>query len=137
MLIRRPPDIAPSEITPRALFDRRREFLRLSAGLALGTLLPSARAGLPAARPSPYSTDEALTPLRHVAGYNNFTEFGFDKDDPARTAQALRLRPWTLTIEGLVRQPKTLDIDDVGTCLPMFDIATAWHETAPARMFLS
>ena len=98
MLIRRPADIAPSEITPHALFRRRREFLRLSAGVALAGLVPASQAKLPPARPSLYSTDETLTPLRHVAGYNNFTEFGFDKESPSRNAPALRVRPWTLTI---------------------------------------
>jgi len=119
MLIRRPDDIAPSDITPRPLFERRREFLRLSAGAALATVLPAAHAALGPGRPSIYSTSEALTPLKHVAGYNNFTEFGFDKDDPARAAQALRLRPWTVTIDGLVKQPKTLDIEDILRLAPL------------------
>ncbi len=119
MLIRRPADIAPSEITPHALFRRRREFLRLSAGVALAGLVPASQAKLPPARPSLYSTDETLTPLRHVAGYNNFTEFGFDKESPSRNAPALRVRPWTLTIDGLVRQPKTLDIEDILKLAPL------------------
>ena len=37
----------------------------------------------------------------------------------------------------LIDHAKALDLEDVGTCLPRLDIATAWHETANARMFLS
>ena len=119
MLIRRPDDIAPSDITPRALFDRRREFLRLSAGAALAGMLPAAQAKLGPGRPSVLSSTETPTPLKHVAGYNNYYEFGTDKEDPARTAHALRVRPWTVSIEGLVKQPKTLGIEDVLKLAPL------------------
>jgi sulfoxide reductase catalytic subunit YedY len=119
MLIRRSDDTLPSEITLRPLFDRRREFLRLSAGAALAGMLPAARAGLGPGQSSISSTSEERTPLKHVTGYNNFNEFGFDKDDPARTAHALRTRPWTVDIEGLVRRPKTLDIDDILKLAPL------------------
>ncbi len=37
----------------------------------------------------------------------------------------------------LVVHAKSLELDEVGTSLPVLDIATAWHETANARMFLS
>ena len=85
MLIRRPDDIAPSDITPRSLFDRRREFLRLSSGAALAGLFPAAaQARLGPGQPSVLSTTETPTPLKHVAGYNNYYEFGTDKEDPAR-----------------------------------------------------
>ena len=120
MLIRRPDDIAPSEITPRPLFNRRREFLRLSSGVALAGLLPSAaQARLGPGQPSVLSTTETPTPLKHVAGYNNYYEFGTDKEDPARTAHTLRVRPWTLSIEGLVKQPKTLGIEDILKLAPL------------------
>ena len=120
MLIRHPDAIAPSDITPRSLFDRRREFLRLSTGAALGGLLPTAaQAKLGPGQPSVLSTTEAPTPLKHVTGYNNYYEFGTDKEDPARTAHTLRVRPWTLSIEGLVKQPKTLGIEDILKLAPL------------------
>ena len=119
MLIRSAQDIAPSEITPRALFDRRREFLRLSVGAALAGMLPAAHGMLGPGRPSAYSVSETPTPRKHVTGYNNYYEFGTDKEDPARTAGALRLRPWTLSIEGLVKQPKTLGIEDILKLAPL------------------
>jgi sulfoxide reductase catalytic subunit YedY len=119
MLIRSPDEVPSTEITPRHLFERRREFLRLSAGAALAGILPAAHARLGPGRASIYSTSEELTPLKHVTGYNNFTEFGFNKDDPAQTAHALRTKPWTLSIEGLVRKPKILGIDDILKLAPL------------------
>lgn len=119
MLIRRPDDIRPSEITSRYLFERRREFLRLSAGVVLAGIFPSAHGALGPGRSSSYSTSETPTPLKHVTGYNNYYEFGTDKEDPARTAHALRVRPWTLSIDGLVRQPKTLGIEDILKLAPL------------------
>lgn len=119
MLIRRLDDILPSEITSRSLFDRRREFLRLSAGAALAGLMPVAQGKLGPARTSVYSTTDTPTPLKHVTGYNNYYEFGTDKEDPARTAHTLRVTPWTLSIEGQVKQPKTFGIDDILKLAPL------------------
>ena len=124
MLIRRPPDVAPSEITPQGLFARRREFLRLAGGAAAGLLLPAlpvaaGPASLAIASKSRYSIDEPLTPLRHVTGYNNFYEFGSDKEDPAANAGALRVSPWAVSLDGLVRKPKTLAIEDILRLAPL------------------
>jgi sulfoxide reductase catalytic subunit YedY len=109
----------PSEITPPDIYARRREFLR-SAALAPALMLagtvpsaPSFAALGDGARKSPFSSDEAPTPLRHVAGYNNFYEFGTDKEDPARLAHRLVTRPWQVTLEGLVKKPVTLGIEDI------------------------
>ena len=76
MLTRRPSDIAPSEITPREVYLRRREFIAGAAALGLGAGLS---AGLPASRAraaplqaakSPLSTtDEPVTPLKDIASY--------------------------------------------------------------------
>jgi sulfoxide reductase catalytic subunit YedY len=121
MLIRPPADIPSSEITPRELFERRREFLRLALGAAVGSALPTAAAAtkLPATTNGRYSTDESPTPYRHVTGYNNFYEFGTGKEDPATTAAALRTQPWSITIEGLVHKPKTLAIEDILRLAPL------------------
>jgi sulfoxide reductase catalytic subunit YedY len=59
----------------------------------------------------PYTIDEQLTSLKDVSTYNNFYEFGLDKGDPARNAQNFQTRPWTIDVEGEVKQPQTIDID--------------------------
>lgn len=120
MLIRSPALIAASEITPREIYARRREFIRLSLGAGLGAALPlAAEAAFGPGQASPYSTSETPTPRKHVTGYNNFYEFGTDKEDPAQTAHRLRTRPWSVTIDGLVKKPRTLAIDDILKLAPL------------------
>ncbi|HEX6370471.1 MAG TPA: protein-methionine-sulfoxide reductase catalytic subunit MsrP, partial [Longimicrobium sp.] len=54
-----------------------------------------------------------LTPLEDVTGYNNFYEFGTDKEDPARNApRTLRVRPWTVVVDGLCDRPGRYAFDD-------------------------
>jgi len=115
MLIRRPSDIPPAEITDERLYWSRRDFLSalgVGAGsLAVGAVTPAVAAC------SPSRTDavqgEKLTPYEDVAGYNNFYEFGTGKDDPARNAGSLRTRPWTVSIEGEVGKPGEYAFDDL------------------------
>jgi sulfoxide reductase catalytic subunit YedY len=116
------PPILPSEITPPDLYCRRREFLRLAAGASLAALAPaSVLAGdkLQAARNKNYNLDEKLTPLEDLTHYNNFYEFGTDKEDPGKHAGSLKTRPWTVTVEGEVNKPKTFDLDDLLKLAPM------------------
>ena len=118
MLIRRPPDVASSEITPREVFLRRREFLAGAASLGLMSglsALPSAAEAAPLkAEPSPLSTmDEQKTSLDDITSYNNFYEFGTDKGDPKRYAGKLTTEPWKVKIDGLVSKPAEYDFDDL------------------------
>ena len=123
------PHPAPAEVTPRALYERRREFLKTAIGAGLASaigdaVLPALTFATPArlgegAKRSALSTSEAQTPLKHVTGYSNFYEFGTDKADPAEHAHRLKTRPWTVTIEGLVKKPVTLDIEAILKLAPL------------------
>ncbi len=123
MLIKRPADIVPSEITPRERWLRRRDFiaaagagLGLAASGLLGTALTrSAVAGakLPSPAPSPLSTKERPTSLGDVTSYNNFYELGTDKDDPARNAGSLKTSPWTVKVDGECEAPGEIGIEDI------------------------
>ena len=62
---------------------------------------------------SRFSTGEPLTAYRHVTSYNNYYEFGTEKDDPARYARRLKLRPWTVAVEGEVAKPRTFGIEEL------------------------
>ena len=133
MLIKHPDDIIPSEITSQDLYLRRRDFIKTGVGLvgmAAGAslLLPTTAHALPPSRTAPFSTakksplsttGEELTPHHDVTNYNNFYEFGTGKADPSRRADTLQTRPWTVSIEGLVKQPKTLGIDDILKLAPL------------------
>lgn len=120
----------PSDITPQGVYQQRRELMKLMAGGAAGAALASwagreafaqgvARPGKLAALPGTKSsvagavTMEKVTDYKDASTYNNFYEFGTDKSDPAKNAHTLVTRPWTVAVEGLVKQPKTWAIEDL------------------------
>ena len=115
MLIKRPSDIAPSTITPRDVYLRRREFMAGAAGLALAAVAPTGVGAAPlTAAKSPLSTtDEPATPVKDITSYNNFYEFGTGKDDPAKNAHTLTTKPWTVKIDGLVGKPADYNLEDL------------------------
>lgn len=119
MLIRRPSDIAPSEITPADVYQRRREFMLGAGAMAAGLALPAAAGERLNAGRSALSTSEPPTPLKDVTGYNNFYEFGTDKADPKARAHTLKTRPWTIQIEGAVGKPQTITIEDLLKLAPL------------------
>lgn len=119
------PYIAPSEITPEAVWlSRRKWLLQAGAGVAAlgaGGLVPDLSAwaagqqssALPA-QPNPqYWLSNKLTSAKDVSSYNNFYEFGTGKTDPLDYAGKMQTRPWTVSIEGEVAKPRTFDIDDL------------------------
>jgi methionine sulfoxide reductase catalytic subunit len=126
MLIRRKRgwEIPESTATSETLFHDRRQLLKgLAAGpilaAGLGRLAPALAAdadpsaGLyPAKRNDRYPLDRPLTEEKYSTTYNNFYEFGPDKSI-WQEAQALKLRPWTVKLDGMVEKPMTLDIDDL------------------------
>ena len=71
---------------------------------------------------SPLSTTgEQLTSFEDITHYNNFYEFGVQKDEPARNAGLLPTQPWTVKVEGKVKQPKTFDIETLLKLRPLED----------------
>jgi sulfoxide reductase catalytic subunit YedY len=132
MLIKKPADIKPSEITPKDLYLNRRQFIRstsaaaLTAGAALAGLdvfeSSPARAAekLPNVKKSSYSTDEKQNSFKDITSYNNFYELGVEKGDPAENAKYFTpTRPWTVAVEGEVKKPKTYDIDALMKLSPL------------------
>jgi sulfoxide reductase catalytic subunit YedY len=121
MLIKRPSDIRPSEITSQQNYLRRRDFIRAGAiagasvlaGPALGAVVPEGRrAELPDVGKSALSTDEDPNSYEDVTTYNNFYEFGTGKEDPVRNAQDFDPRPWTITVDGHAEKTGAFDFDD-------------------------
>jgi sulfoxide reductase catalytic subunit YedY len=115
MLIRRPPDVRSSEITPRHVWLNRRSFLgAAAAAVAIPSMLLPRRAGaMPLdARKTEYKVDEKLTSLKDISTYNNFYEFGVDKASPAQYAGKLTTKPWSIKVDGLVGKPATYALED-------------------------
>lgn len=135
MLIRRNPNGIDlpfsSEITPRQVFESRRSFIRQ---LALGSIAGGALVEMAmreafaqnsgaqklAAKANPeFVVMEKTTDYKDATTYNNFYEFGTDKAAPARYAGSLRTRPWTVAIEGEVKKPMTIGIEDLLKLSPL------------------
>ncbi len=122
----------PGDITPRRVYEERRDLIKLMAAGAAGAALASwasrealaqgaagARSGKLAALPGARSslagavTMEKLTDYKDASSYNNFYEFGTDKADPASNAQSLQTSPWSVEVEGLVRKPARYTLEDL------------------------
>jgi len=120
-----------SEITPRAVFESRRQFVKqLAVGSIAGSALmelaahqafaQTAGAQKLAARVNPaYVAMDKPTAYKDVTTYNNFYEFGTDKSDPAEHSGTLKTRPWTIVIEGEIKKPMTLDIESLLRLAPL------------------
>ena len=134
MLIKRSPNGIElpfsSEITPREAYESRRNFMKQIVAGTLGSaaLLEMASREAFAQGSNPklaaklnpsYSALEKQTAYKDATSYNNFYEFGTDKSDPAENAGTLKPRPWTVTIEGEVRKPMTLDLDALLKLAPL------------------
>ncbi len=126
MLIKRPDDIKSSEITDEKVYQDRRRLIQKIPGLVMAAsvtpgliLAPHAQAAVgPAAgkykgiKASKFSSDEKLTPYKHVTTYNNFYEFGTSKSDPARTAGDFRTSPWSIRVAGEAGKPGVYGLED-------------------------
>ena len=119
-----------SDITPASTYQGRRDMIKLMATGAAGAALASwagrqamaetvakpgklaTLAGGKSAVPG-VMTMEKITDYKDATTYNNFYEFGTDKADPAKNAHTLVTKPWSVAIEGLVKQPKSYTLEDL------------------------
>ena len=125
MLIKKTNDIPSSEITPRSAYLNRRNFMAGAAALGVAGILDPQRALADGGAKlqtvkSPLSTS-GLTPTSYkdITTYNNFYEFGVEKDQPSKNAGRMKTRPWTVTIDGLVKEKKKVGIDELLSFQPI------------------
>jgi methionine sulfoxide reductase catalytic subunit len=136
MLIKKPNDIPSSEITAKSSYLSRRAFITgaVAAGAALagGALLRNSSSSggqaetveaagekLSGITKSQYSVSEAPTSFKDITNYNNYYEFSTDKYAPAGLSKDFRTRPWTVSVDGMVKKPRTLDIDSIMKLAPL------------------
>lgn len=143
MLLRTEKPIPSSEITPKATWDayrmNRRKLMAGLGAMGMAAALPEMAFANPlSVKTTSYTVpDRATTPKEKAQSYNNFYEFGEQKDEPAKNAHTLKTRPWTIRIEGLVSKPQTVDIDDLLHYRPIeqrvyrFRCVEAWSMVIP------
>ncbi len=104
-------ELPERSVTPEALVLNRRTLL--GAGLALAAGAGSARAAaLSAPHDAKFDPGRAITPEKDATTYNNYYEFGEDKDIWP-LAQKMVLDPWSIRIDGLVKTPRTIAFEDL------------------------
>jgi len=120
----------PSEITPQGIYQRRRALIKLMAtgtagaalagwagrqALAQGVQKPGKLVALAGGKSAVVGavTMEKVTEYKDAASYNNFYEFGTDKADPARNAHTLPTRPWSVAVEGMVKNPRSFTLEEL------------------------
>ncbi len=115
LLIKAASDLKASDITPKSVFMNRRAVLAGAAGLAVSGAAARAEAEAKAKALEYVAWDQdlpgKLTKLEDITSYNNFNEFGLDKSDPKKYADALTVDPWSVQIDGLVEKPGSYPLD--------------------------
>jgi sulfoxide reductase catalytic subunit YedY len=124
MVIRKSNDILSSQITPKSVYLNRRAFMAGAAALGIAGMLEPRHAAADATKlqtvKSPLSTPGLTpTPYKDITTYNNFYEFGVEKDDPSHNAGKMKTRPWKVTVDGLVKQKKTVTIEELLSFKPI------------------
>ncbi|MEO5740500.1 MAG: protein-methionine-sulfoxide reductase catalytic subunit MsrP, partial [Vicinamibacterales bacterium] len=125
MLLRTTPRIPSSEITDKKLYLRRREFIQAAAFTTAGVATNTLGIGEAEARSWPrvklpgtiassgWGKGEKVNAYQDITTYNNFYEFGTEKDEPSANAHSLKTTPWKVKIDGLVDKPADYNLEDV------------------------
>jgi sulfoxide reductase catalytic subunit YedY len=127
MLIRlkKASDVPSHEITAESVYLNRRAFMAAAGATAGAALLGASEDAQATALPakgakfsdlakgySKLGSNDPLTPFNAVTGYNNFYEFGTDKEDPAKHSGNFKPLPWTVKVDGMCAHPGTLSLED-------------------------
>jgi methionine sulfoxide reductase catalytic subunit len=143
MLIRKPSELRYSDITPKATFLDRRRFL---AALPAALLARRARAATTTRfanlKASPLSVKDQPNPAKDATTYNNYYEFGTRKNQPVENAKDFKTEPWMLTVEGLVKTPRTFSLEEIRSLASLeervyrFRCVEGWSDRAVGGLFV-
>ena len=137
------PRIAPSEISPPEAFFNRRKLIAGALAAGASALARSAESPPPAGRAlqyklnQQYSVTEKPNKYEEITNYNNFYEYGTDKDDPAQNAHILKTEPWSVTVDGEAEVKGKFTLEDILKPHPLeeriyrFRCVEAWSLVIP------
>ena len=111
ILRRRGWELSERLATPEALMLGRRAALAGVGSVALAAPALAQAAAAPERNPK-YVAGRDITPEKYATTYNNYYEFSEGKN-LWEAAQVLKQRPWTVSLEGELKQPRTIGIDDL------------------------
>ncbi len=136
MLLKKANDIKSSEITDKKLYMNRRKFFAGSAALAASGLInPSlfrkseskSQEKLKVAKRGEYTVPEKLTPYKEATSYTNFYEFSTGKRSVKELSRSLRTRPWTVSVEGNVKNTRKYNIEELIHMFPLEERVYRWR----------
>jgi sulfoxide reductase catalytic subunit YedY len=135
------PAIRSSEITPKSIFLKRRQFMTGAIAAGLFGASGLANAAL-TAKQSKYIVDDKITPKEDATTYNNYYEFGTDKADPAANSGKFKPMPWKIKVDGMVGKPMEFDVAELIAKMPLeeriyrFRCVEAWSMVVPWTGFM-
>jgi sulfoxide reductase catalytic subunit YedY len=121
-------DLTRDDVTPKGVWLNRRAVLAGLGAAGLATGLPASQAQAQALEPNT---------LEQITSYNNFYEFGWNKDDPAAHAGDMVISPWSITVDGLVDRPGSYSLAELLEGLSVeeriyrFRCVEAWSMVVP------
>jgi sulfoxide reductase catalytic subunit YedY len=119
---KRSSDLPYSDVTPEHVYRSRRQFLYAAGAGAVGLAAATLHGRLPgqdnlpalsATRNPSFVAADKVNAFRDITTYNNFYEFGMEKSDPAEHAGALKVKPWTVKVDGMVAKPGDYAVEDL------------------------
>jgi sulfoxide reductase catalytic subunit YedY len=127
VLITRAPDIPSSDITDKPAYLNRRQFIQAATGtaVAVAAAMLGTEVVVQAAQPAPHGrklegvqksvfiTDEKPNTWDQITTYNNYYEFGTDKEQPSLVARSFRTEPWSVAVEGECNKPAVYHLEDI------------------------
>src|SRR6266849_5988332 len=119
MLIRKASDIRYSEITPKSLYLNRRAFLAGVPAAFLGARELMAGTKLQTVKGSLTTTGEKINTYKDATTYNNYYEFGVDKDMPSVAAKNFKTSPWVVSVEGDCAKPRKFTQEEILALAPL------------------
>ena len=132
MLIGKAAELTHRDVTPKSLYLNRRRFLQAAGIAGAAAVVGSRLVELAAPSPSvfaatkfgglaksPFSTTEKVNSFEDVTHYNNFYEFGTNKQDPAENAQKFDTSNWKVSVEGDVAKPRKFTMDEILKIAPL------------------
>ena len=129
------PDLGWADVTPKHLFFSRRAALGALMAAGTGAMLPSMGVA-----DDGFIATETPNSFEEITQYNNFYEFGLDKEDPARLAGGLTIAPWQVQVDGMVDRPGVYELADLLDGLPVhnriyrFRCVEAWSMVVPLNV---
>jgi sulfoxide reductase catalytic subunit YedY len=120
MLIKKAADIRYSEVTPKEIYFNRRKFLLAMPAALIGARRALAGSPLSNVKKSPFSTTEKANTYKEVSNYNNYYEFGTDKEGVAGNVKKFQMpTEWVVSVEGEVAKPRKISIEEITKMAPL------------------